>query len=228
MTQFSNYTTLISDTVRRLRQVPGSSTQLYSEVVIGSYIQESYEMLRKETWWPWLMKRLQGTLDGTTGKVTGTPWATGGLTDFDDIRAVWLESYQQRIPMVDESFNPVNYTSMQYARYIEPLSVHDDPTSNYLFRLYPATTTGTVYVWARVDPTGIFTNPAIVVPMSKYLLQNYAMWRYMTDDAANPGAASAALQAYERLKDQELSKVNDQPIWLNPGWGQTNDQWQER
>lgn len=228
MSQFSNYSTLISDTTRRLRQVPGLQTQLYSETVIGSYIQEAYEVLRHETWWPWLMKRLTGTLDGTTGRVTGTPWTTGGLTDFDDIRAIYLDSYQQRMPMLSEDVNPATLTGGQYARYVEPLSVHDDPTGVYLFKVWPVLTTGTVYVWARCDPVNIFSSPTIVVPMNKYLLMNYAMWRYMTDDAANPGAASAAIQAYEKLKEQELAKVNDQPIWLNPGWGQTNDVWQER
>jgi hypothetical protein len=228
MTQFDTYTNLISAATRRLRQVPGLQTQLYSETVIGSYIQEAYEILRNETWWPWMMKRVSGTLDGTTGKVAGTPWATAGLTDFDDIRAIYLDSYQNRLPMISEDVNPITVVGGQYARYVEPLSVHDDPISNFLFRIYPVTTVGTVYLWARVDPTGIFSTPTIVVPMNKYLLLNYCMWRYMTDDAANPGAAAAAIQAYEKLKDQEMSKINDQPIWLNPGWGQTNDQWQER
>lgn len=228
MTQFANYTSLISTAVMRLRQVQGTQTQLYSETVIGSYIQEGYEILRKETWWPWLMRRASGTLDGTTGKVTGTPWTTIGLADFEDIRAVWLDSYQQRMSMVGEDVNPSTLTGQQYARYVEPLSVFDDPTSNYLFRVLPVLTTGTVYVWARCDPVGLFSTPTVVVPMNRFLLQNYAMWRYMTDDGSNPGASSAALQAYEKLKDQELQKVNDQPIWLNPGYGQTNDVWQER
>jgi hypothetical protein len=228
MTQYANYTNLIAESVRRLRQVPGMQTQLYAETVIGSYIQESYEILRKEAWWPWLMKRLSGTLDGVTGKVTGTPWTAGGLTDFDDIRAVYLGSYQQRLPMIGEDVNPQTAISGQYARYVEPLSVHDDPTATALFRVYPLTVTGTVYVWARVDPVGIFTDPSVVVPMNKFMLLNYVAWRYLTDDAANPGAASAALQAYEKVKDQEMMKVNDQPIWLDPGYGQTNDVWQER
>lgn len=227
MSQFTSYTNLITETIRRVRQVPGAQTQLYSETVLGSYIQEAYEVLRHETWWPWLLKRLSGTLDGTTGQVTGTPWATGGLTDFDDVRAIYLGSYQSRLPMISEDVNPTTVTTGQYARYVEPLSVHDDPTATKLFRVYPLTTTGIVYLWGRCDPVGLFTTPSVVVPMNKYLLMNYAMWRYMTDDAANPGAASAALQMYEKLKDQEMSKVNDQPIWLNPGYGQTSDAWQE-
>lgn len=228
MTQFDTYTNLITAATRRLRQVPGYQTTLYSETVIGSYIQEAYEILRNETWWPWMMRRLSGTLDGTTGQVGIGTWATGNLLDFDDIRAVYLDSYQNRMPMISEDVNPTTLTSMQYARYVEPLSVHDTSYAAYLFRVYPLTTTGTVYVWARCDPVGIFTTPSVVVPMNKYLLLNYCMWRYMTDDAANPGAAAAAIQAYEKLKEQELAKVNDQPIWLNPGWGQTNDAWQER
>src|SRR5438874_1503978 len=116
MTQFSTYTTLIADAVMRLRQVQGTQTQLYSETVIGSYIQEGYSILRAETWWPWLMKRLSGTLDGTTGKVTGTPWTTAGLNDFEDIRAIWLEGYQQRMGVVGEDVNPSTLTGQQYAR----------------------------------------------------------------------------------------------------------------
>lgn len=228
MTQFANLTNLVTETTRRLRQVPGMQTQLYAETVITSYIQESYEILRKEAWWPWLMRRLAGTLDGTTGIVTGTPWSTSGLTDFDDIRAIYLDSYQQRLPVVDESVNPETMLGTNFTRYIEPLSVHSDSTGTKLFRIIPVTTTGTVRVWARCDPVGIFTDASILVPMNKYMLINYVMWRYMTDDAANPGAASAALQAYEKVKDQELMKINSQPIWLDPGYGQVNDQWQER
>lgn len=228
MTQFATYTTLITDCVRRLRQVPGVNTQLYAETVIGSYIQESYSILRTETWWPWLMKRITASLDGTTGTVTGTPFLSAGLADFDDIRAIYLSDYQQRMPMISEDINPLTITSIQFSRYVEPLSYHDDPSGTKLFRIYPLTTTGSVYVWARVDPSTIFTNPSLVIPMNKYLLINYVMWRYMTDDAANPGAATAALQAYEKIKEQELMKVNDQPVWLNPGFGQINDVWQER
>src|SRR6478735_3181726 len=174
MPQFSTYTNLITDTVRRVRQVPGQNTQLYSETVLGSYIQEAYEILRKEAWWPWLMKRVSGTLDGTTGSVTGTPWSTAGITEFEDIRGVYLSSYQQRMPLIGEDVNPETLTSQQYARYVEPLSIHDDPTSTKLFRILPITTTGTVYVWARCDPIGVFTTPSVLVPMNKYLLQNYA------------------------------------------------------
>lgn len=228
MTQFSSYATLITDAVRRVRQVPGVGTQLYSETVLGSYIQEAYEVLRKETWWPWLMRRTQGTLNGSTGVVIGTPWSTVGLSDFDDIRAIYLGSYQHRLPMVSEDFNPLTLNGLQYARYVEPLSIHDDPTGSILFRLYPANVTGEVYVWARCDPVGLFTNPAVLVPMNRFMLLNYAMWRYMTDDAANPGAAGAALQMYEKIKEQELMKVNSHPIYLNPSIGQVNDAWQER
>ena len=228
MTQFSTYTALITSCVQRLRQVQGTQTQLYSEPVIGTLIQEGYEILRKEAWWPWLMKRLTGTLDGTTGKVTGTPWSTGGLNDFDDIRAIWLSSYQQRLPVVDESINAEQMLGTQFARFVEPLSYHADPTGVSLFRVLPVVTTGSVYVWARCDPTSLFTNPAIVVPMNKYLLHNYTMWRYWTDDGSNPAAAAAALQAYEKIKTQELMKVNSTPVWLDPGYGQTNDAWQER
>lgn len=228
MSQFESYTSLINNCVLRLRQVQGQAVQLYSQPVIAQLIQEGYEILRKETWWPWLMKRIDGSLDGSSGKTIGSPWSGDGLTDFEDIRAVWLGSYQQRLSMVDESVNPDTFSGQQWARYIEPLSIHDDPTGIYLFRVLPMDTTGTVYVWARVDPVGLFTNPSVLVPMNKYLLHNYALWRYWTDDGSNPAGAAAALQAYEKLKDQELQKVNDQPIWLNPGYSQANDVWQER
>lgn len=228
MTQFATYTALITACVQRLRQVQGTQTQLYAEPVIGSLIQEGYEILRKEAWWPWLMKRMQASLDGVTGTIIGNAWVIGGLNDFDDIRAVWLSSYQQRLPVVDESINPEQMLGTQFARFIEPLSYHADPTGQYLFRVLPMTTTGTVYVWARCDPANLFTTPSVVVPMNKYLLHNYVMFRYWTDDGSNPAAAAAALQAYEKIKTQELMKVNSTPIWLDPGYGQTNDAWQER
>lgn len=226
-TNFISYSNLIIEAVRRVRQVPGAATQLYSEQVLGSYIQEAYTILRQEAWWPWLMKRLQGTLDGTTGVDSLNPWSVGGLTDFTDIRAVWLGPYQQRLPMLGEDINPATVVGNQFARYVEPLSLHDDPTGLKLFKIIPVTTVGQVYVWARVDPTSLFTDPAVLIPMNKFLLLNYTAFRYFSDDAANPAAATSALQAYEKIKEQELSKINEQPFWLDPGTGQATDQWWE-
>ena len=224
---YLTYTALITECISRLRQVGGTSTQLYSEGVIGSYIQEAYDILREEAWWPWLMKRVTGTLDGTTGKVnSATLFSTAGITDYDDIRAIYYETSQTRLPKMGEDINPSG-TFGNTMRYVEPLSVHDDPTSQYLFRIWPLNTTGTVAIWARVSPTGIFTNPAVVVPMDRWLIVNYVAWRYLTDDAANPGGAAAALQVFERLKTQAMSRINDEPIWYAPGVVDTNNGWQE-
>ena len=230
MRQFVSHTTLIADTIRRLRQVPGTQTQLYSETVIDSYLREAFYVLKTEAWWPWLMTRLSGTLDGTTGKVVGspTPWTLGGVRDFDDIRAVYLNNWQNRITKIGEDFNPAGTSYGTMATFVEPLAHQADPTGAWMFNIWPKTTTGTVYIWARSETSSLFIVPSEIVPMNRFMLMNYAMWRYMTDDAANPGAAAAALQAYEKIKEQELEKVNSLPILLDSGNWNVSDQWQER
>jgi hypothetical protein len=138
-----------------------------------------------------------------------------------------MGNYQDRLPMLGEDVNTAALSHAALARYVEPTSIHNDPTQDKIIKLH-GVSGSVIHVWARCDPTGVFTTPSVVVPMNQWLLINYVMWRYMTDDAANPGAAAAALQAYDKLREQEISRVNNMPVWFNSGDPYANSEWQER
>lgn len=221
---YKSTTELVQETLRRLRQVPGYQTQLYSEDIITTFLLEAYSILREEAWWPWLMRRVDTTLDAT-GK-PAIDLTTMGLRSWGDIRAVYYKNYNQPLPMIGIDLNPTNISTGMIARYVEPLSMVDDPNQQYLFKVRGGSLGDAVGIWGRYDPD--LSNVATKIPMNPVLLANYAAWRYLSDDAANPAAAALALQVYEKVKAQELERINHQPIWLNPTTVYTHDEWMER
>lgn len=222
---FKSFTTLLAETVQRTRQVGGAGTQLYAEPVLSQYLQEAFDIVRAEDYWPQMMAWKSGTLDGSTGQVASG--ALSPISDFNDILGIYYESYQERLPTLPLSVNPYSIVG-SVARYVEPLAIADEPTPDKLFKVWPLTLTGTVRVHARVIPTGAFTNPAVIIPFDHIYLENYAAWRWFSDDAANPAAANAALQVMEERKKQLIEMRNSQPSWLDPQQTITGTGWWER
>jgi hypothetical protein len=210
-----SYTDLIQRTIQRVRQVPGAGAQLYSEDELGNLIKEVYYRVRSKQYWEHLMKWVECQLDGVAGRVV-TPFTTVGyaVQGGDDVQAVYMNTSQRPLPQLG-SLNPRNMLGT-VPKYMKKLSISDDPFRERLFEIYPKTavTTATtpLMVYARFDPTNLFTNPSIIVPFDSSVLINGAAAEYLSFDGAQ---ARGPLAAYnERL--QELEKAqNSAPIILD-------------
>jgi len=104
-----------------------------------------------------------------------------------------------------------------------PLSIKDDPSGQYIFRIQPATWTGQVAVVANLKAD--FSNPDTVIPIDDLLHIWIATWMWAEDDATNPGQAEKYLKLWEdRIKDIR-SNVNTGPYALNPFNGPLDTWW---
>lgn len=214
---FLSLTDLRNRVIRRLRQVQGANTQLYSEEVIDDMIVEAYEMCRASRWWDHLMVWETRQLDGITGVVTAP--INGCRERFRDIRMVLTGNNNIPLPIVSQGLNPYKLNGSQ-ARFIEPLSVSQDTAGTLLFRVWPLTAVTTaalpVRIWCREDPVNIFTDPAVIVPFDSICLINRAAALYAADDGANPAQLAMLNDAFSSRLEQLKQQHDTAPIILDP------------
>jgi hypothetical protein len=209
---YLSLTALIEETIKRLRSVQGAGTQLYSESIIASQIQDVYTVVRDERWWDELTAWTQKTLDGTTGRVT-VPFT--GLQGFKDIASVYVNTNSQPMPRLHTDVNPYRLSGT-HPRYLEPLSLAQDPTGTFGFRVWPLASTGTITVRHRADPANVFTDPAVVVPFDDVALINGAAAKYAAGDGANPAFVADFENTFNTRMEQLSRMLASAPIDLDP------------
>ena len=221
------FSKLIADVVERVSLVPGTGTQVYAEDRIAQMLQDKFDAVFSELWWPDYTRWFTRTIDGSTGLATldlrseGTtlPSSDGdGIATFLDVRAVYISTRDDALPHTPRGINPNRLTGT-VARYIEGIQ------DSKLIKFWPITATSTVNIHARSHP-GTFNN-ASVVYMDRMLLVAGATWDYLEDDATAPGAAEKFQVAFEsRL--QQLKELSAQhPIEFMAERNTVPDQWFE-
>lgn len=214
---FLSLTDLRNRVIRRLRQVQGANTQLYSEEVIDDMIVEAYEMCRSARWWDHLMVWESRDLDGTTGKIT-VP-IVGCRERFRDIRMVLFGNNSTPLPIIAQGINPYKLNGSQ-PRFIEALAVGQDSAGTSLFRVWPLTSVTTdttpLRIWCRQDPANIFSDPTVIVPFDSICLINRAAALYAADDGANPAQLEMLNSAFSDRFTQLKQQHDTAPIILDP------------
>lgn len=197
--------------------VTGTSVQLYAEDRVASYVQQAFDFVFDEMWWPKYMQWFTRTLDGTLGVTTVT---LSTIKRFEDIRNIYLDGRRVPIPELQGELNPFELTGDTPLYY----SVHED--SDRLIQFWPKAATGTVYIHARVKPDEFSAQD--VPNMDRTLLVNAAAWDYSSDDGTNPGAVQKFQQKFERRLQQLKTNTSRRPIEADPRFREFPTEWFER
>ena len=204
---------LIQSTIKRLSQVPGKGTQLFAEDKIAEILQDTFDMVMAEAWWPNYMKWTTFVLDGTTGVSTtnlgiGDTDLTAPIRDFGDIRVIHRDKTRilLQTPLDIQPSLLVGTTPI----YMEALFNDDEK----VVQVWPATATGTLYMHARIHPGQL--NNDTDVRLDRQLMINGTAWDFMEDDGANPAAASKFQTKFEARLKQMKKKMDNVPIQLGP------------
>lgn len=221
---FKTLTQLIQDTITRLRQVPGTGTQVYAEEPIAQLIQEGYDLCVAQRKWQHIYKWSNRELTGTDG----TP-----SNGFDDIAAltdiinVWYGTQQRPLPGMPQQINPFTVTGT-VPRFMEWLNESDNTAApKRFFRVWPLTSVGNVYVYARRTPSGLFEDPEVVVPFDSKVLHTYAAYKYAEADGGNPGAVEGLKNSFADLLKVQTDWYDRQPVLLDPRMQFGPDEWTE-
>lgn len=209
---FLSLTNLVQRCIVRVRQVPGVTTQAYSEQHFALLLEECYEQARALRWWDHLTSWQQRTLDGATGRVT-VPFV-GAREGINDVQAICYGNVNTPLSMLTQHHNPSRYTG-NTPRAVEALSLAEDVAGAYLFRVWPLTATGDVWVRVRQDPPNVFKDNSAVVPFDATALINGACMKYTMGDGTNPGAVMELDRAWNERVKQLLQQHDSKPLVLD-------------
>ena len=221
------FSVLIADVIERVSLVPGAGTQVYAEDRIAQMIQDKFDAVFSELWWPDYMQWFTRTINGTTGlptidlRIAGSslPSADGdGISTYFDVRAVFRSNSDSELPATPRGINPNRLTGTT-AIYCEGIN------DSKLIKFWPVTATSTVNIHARSHP-GILTNNSNVF-IDRLLLVSGAAWDYLEDDATAPGAAEKFQVAFESRLQQMKEMYSQQPIAFAAGKSALPDQYFE-
>lgn len=212
---------MIKNVALNMSLVTGQGMQPYSDDQIQKYIKDSHDMITSKWVWPEMVTLLTRTLDGTTGKSTVAFSPSDGITDYKQIKHVYIDSVRRELPVSSGYQNPLLQVPLvSYS----VLSIKDDPNKQFLIRINPITTAGQMALVANLKAD--LSSADAVVPIDDLLHEYLATWMYAIDDATNPGQVEKYLNLYnDRAKDIR-SNVNTGPYAMNPFNGPI-EQWFE-
>jgi hypothetical protein len=198
-----------------LAQHAGPSVQKYAGERISKFIQQAFDVLFTEDWWPQFNWWQVQALNGTTGFATND----SEFASFMDLKAIYPENENRRLSRLPFPFNPF---LMQ-----NTTAVFVDPQAGpKLFRIWPLNAVGNIYVQGRKKPAKFSLDEEI--DFDEVCLQSLAAWKYAVDDGNNPMQAEK-LQA---IYDQRLKKIKGEilgniPIDFDPRFAAVPTQWTE-
>lgn len=216
----------VDETIRRLSEVPGTSTQVYSEERVVRLLNSAFKFIRSDCDWPELMQWYTRTLDGTTGKMTARIPNTVGPKDIKGILPVNSDIKLAALPT---TINPNNLVGNGQPRWVQLLGAVDDPFVNgekFLFRLWPFNSTGDFNILVKHNKVWKSSHDL----ETELWLDDEAMilhvcMREVSSDGANQAEqADFAEQFKDRMKQIRRDNLN-LPSDLNPGSMTTPYSW---
>lgn len=208
---------LITRVETNMAQVPGSSVQTYSEGRIAQYLQDSFDDLFLQRFWPEYTSTVQRTLDGATGRFTAP---ITGVNTIRDVYAVYYTGTNRKVPKLPPTVNPFSVTSGG-VMFIDTTG----PKDGYPFKIVSYTATGNVEVRVRTHPTPFAVDS--VVLMDAILLTRHATWQLLIDDSTNPGATDKFKSLTETRLKLLIGADAETDMPLDPRIREYPTQWSE-
>jgi hypothetical protein len=213
---YKTLSALAEDVGYELSLVPGTSVQLYADEIIKRRLKDEFYVLAREPsfWWPQFMTWLTRTLDGTTGRTTV---GLTGIQQHDDIRAIFIGTNSNPMPELRRDTNPNTYAFNQ--------AVYEFDNDALMLKVYPITTTGSLYIHGRVLPTTIVN--ADVMQFDDVVLKWRVCYKMSETDAANAGQTSMFQGEFERAMQRLKARYSQMNMQLDRRSGVFPNEWQE-
>lgn len=181
---------LIEDTEKLLSMAAGIDVQIHVEDRLSLILQQNFTMLFDEFFWDDYTSYDTFTLDGTTGKITGT--VAGKIIRFVDIHSVYYEKENVPLPRVRISENPTLIRRRSFGPYNLEKPTH-------VFKVFPVDTSGDIHVWFRTLPIWNDLDPdADDIAMDATLLTVAAAYSFLVDDGTNQNAEAKLKAMYDK------------------------------
>jgi hypothetical protein len=212
---FKTMQELVTKVERYLYQSAGPQVQIYSQDLLVSFVQNAFNHVFNEEFWPHFVKREQRTLDGSTGTITSP---LTHIIEWRDIYKVFRDGSRTALPHMPLAFNTIGLEGAT-PRFIEARS------DSSLFTVYPTDATGDVLVIGRARPASDFAYDE-EVPFDEDVIAHFAAWQYFVDDENAP-SADKHRQLFEQALKRYRDNVFSHSVQLDPMMNNVPDRWSE-
>ena len=211
---------LITLTERELNQVAGVSVQIYAKDLLAQKLEAAFDLhfAHKKVRWKRFTTYQTYTLDGTTGRVTGS--VTSTFREFGDIYSIFPDGSDRKLTNYNMMSNPARFTGTS------PLQYMADSTATKLFKVLPITATGDIVVVGRQYPSITFA-VTDTIPFDAWCLIYHAAWQYAIDDGANPAQVAKLQALYDIAFDNAYAADQQAPVQLDASQPYIPNDWFE-
>jgi hypothetical protein len=194
-----------------LSQLPGAGTQVFAEDILLEKLHLAFDTLLGKVWWDDYMHWLQGDLDGVLGVITTNMGnLTHKLYSYKDIQFVKVDGHRRRnLPEVPNDMPPSIITGTT------PKFVASNGGSDKIFKILPATATGTINARYRTRPDTFDLDTNLL--LDDTLLIRATSYQYLVDDGTNPDATSTAQSQLDEIYKQ-IAGDEDRTFMANPDY----------
>jgi len=170
---------IVTKVLQRLALVEGLDAQIYAEPRIQLAVQHKFDLIFREYWLPeYTTWQEPYALDGVTGSIVGD--LSDKIQDWRDIHSVMWDGSHKPLALAGRTTRDIdiNFPSIrQFAT---------NPVK--MFKVLPATTSGTVWISYRTKPDD-FEEDSDPIHLDTQLLLLGTCWDVLEDDGTNPGAS---------------------------------------
>ena len=212
---------LIAQVQVRLGEVQGTAADLYSEEILGAYVQDAFDFVFDKLWVPEYMVYLERTLDGSTGVITADIADTTQdeyIARFKDIRSVMPDGSDKNLALLPTRINPFRLVGT-YPRYISPRA------GNRLFKIWPVEATGDLHIIGRQRPEEFGLDDEIYI--DRLLLVWGACWLASESDSTAPGHSEMFKNLFDARFSDEKANFSNLPLELASHSTNIPTQWEE-
>lgn len=200
---------IITKVYERLSLGAGLDVQTYADSKVLAMLQHKFDVLFDSLYWPaYTTVGEEFTLDGVAGRVTED--LSAKIKRFEDIHSIYYENEASPLPNSSLNVNP---------RLIRRRGILPDATK--VFRVVPATTTGTVIVTYRTKPELLELTSNTDIALDATLLYLGVCYDFIVDDDSNEKAAMNFKQQFD-ARFTQLKNLQTQFGLLTENVGSTN------
>lgn len=213
---------LITEIEQELHQVAGPATQVYSQDMLISRINDAFISFfeDKEVLWKRFLHDATYTLDGASGCATVQ---VDGDFEYNHIFRVYPSNSDRPLGKWNLGRNPSLITGSQ------PIFVRPAPTAASVFQILPVTATGDVVVVGKwLAATGWpYSDLDSVVKFDYLAIKYYVAWQELSDEGSNPVATDDMLKKFQNRYKQLEAAQGQEPVPYSGGTSQYPTQWRD-
>lgn len=208
---------IVTEVQRLIGEGVGAGAQVYTEDGILDAINRAFNICFTKFAWPQFRGWDTYSLDGSTGRITGTPFTE--VDGIEDFLFITRDGEDAPLPMLAKNINPLSLTGDRVQCWTF-IPVWDSEFDDKKLQFYPLEATTDLNILIRVNP-GPFVF-ADTIRLDKDMLVSGSAWQALMGNDLNPGMAATQKEMMNARFEDITTALARNPIFVSGDQGIPN------